>query len=161
MADPTDNTENASPAASGGLPRSVLFACNLNSVRSPMAAALAVQLMGEGVFVDSVGVYAAGDVDGFAAEVMREAGLNIDMHRSKTFADIDPGGFDLIVGLTPEAVREAHRVADANHTPIEYWPTANPADTRGSRSQVVSAFRDVRDALTARIKERLVSAPAA
>ena len=50
-----------------GLPSSLLFACSQNSVRSPMAEAMAKRLYGQSVFIDSVGVRAS-EVDGFAAD---------------------------------------------------------------------------------------------
>ena len=137
----------------------VLFACNLNAVRSPMAAALTRARYGDAIFVDSVGVCAgAGEVDAFAAEVMRERGLDLSAHHAKTFADIDPGVFDLIVALTPEARDEAARLIGDWAVDVEYWPIPNPSEARGGRDQILDAFRAVRDAIDAQIATRFSAA---
>ena len=47
-------------------PQAVLFACGLNSVRSPMAAALLKQMLGTSLYVGSAGVRKA-ELDTFAA----------------------------------------------------------------------------------------------
>ena len=88
--------------AMNGLPASVLFACSENSVRSPMAEALAKRLYGQASYIDSVGVRAS-DVDGFAAAALDELGIDVHRHHAKTFEDVDPSSFDLIVTLSPEA----------------------------------------------------------
>ena len=54
-----------------GIPSSLLFACSENSVRSPMAEALAKRLYGQAVYIDSVGVRAS-EVDSFAAAALDE-----------------------------------------------------------------------------------------
>ena len=88
----------------GGLPSSVLFACSENSVRSPMAEALAKRLYGHSAYIDSVGVRAS-EVDGFVVSVLDELGIDAHRHHAKTFDDVDPASFDLIVTLSPEAWR--------------------------------------------------------
>ena len=144
------------PPKNMAAPKSILFACNLNAVRSPMAAALARQLLGDAVVVDSVGVYNGDGVDPFAAEVMREVGLNIDSHASKTFNDVDPGGFEVIVALTPEAAQEAAKWKGEKGVTILTWNAPNPSETHGSRSQILDAFRGVRDQLGTHIKSEFV-----
>ena len=131
--------------------RSVLFACNMNSVRSPMAAALTAAKFGDRMHVESVGCY-EGAIDPFAQVVMQEAGVDVSGHVARTFEAVDPAGFDLIVALTPEARREAERFADAAR--IEEWTIANPSETRGNRDMVLDAYRETRAALERRISER-------
>jgi len=141
-------------------PRAVLFVCALNSVRSPMAAALLRQMAGEGIAVASAGVH-KDTLDPFAAAAMAEAGIDISEHEPMTIdelEDLDGLDFDLIVTLSPEAHHTAlaltHRIAAA----IEYWPTADPTATEGNREQRLDAYRAVRDQLTARIKARFFGA---
>ena len=88
------------------LPSSVLFACSENSVRSPIAEALAKRLYGHSSYIDSVGVRAS-DVDGFAVAALDELGIDVHRHHAKTFEDIDPASLDLIVTLSPEAHHRA------------------------------------------------------
>ena len=91
-------------------PRAVLFACGQNSVRSPMAAALARQAFGDAFVVASAGVR-KGELDGFAIAAMNEVGIDIGSHEPMTFEeleDLEDGlDFDLIVTLAPEAHHKA------------------------------------------------------
>jgi len=142
------------------LPDAVLFACNLNRVRSPMAYALLRRLLGDRVFVDSCGLKVLeGDdedlhVDPLAQEVMREIGCDLSAHRPKTFDDLDDDSFDLVISLTPEAQHRAVEMARGRAAEIEYWPIMDPTLFEGSRESRLQAYRDVRDTLAARIAER-------
>lgn len=138
------------------MPRAVLFACGLNSLRSPMAEALFTRLIGPAVPVRSAGVQKA-DIDPFALAAMAEIGIDIGEHRPVTFEELeDQEGldFDLIVTLSPKAHHKAleltHRLAAA----VEYWPTPDPAAIEGSREQRLHAYREVREELARRILAR-------
>jgi protein-tyrosine-phosphatase len=137
-------------------PRAVLFACGQNSLRSPMAAALARQMLPAAIKVGSAGVR-KGDLDPFAVAAMAEAGIDIAEHQPVTFEELedwDGLDFDLIVTLAPEAHHKAleltHRLAAA----VEYWPTADPSTIEGNREQRLDAYRAVRDQLLTRIRTR-------
>ncbi|HKF10841.1 MAG TPA: arsenate reductase ArsC [Xanthobacteraceae bacterium] len=137
-------------------PQAVLFACGLNSVRSPMAAALLKQMLGTSLYVGSAGVR-KGELDAFAAAAMEEIGIDISAHRPITFEELDDLeglNFDLIVTLSPEAHHKALELTRTLAANIEYWPTADPTAIEGSREQRLSAYRDVRDQLLRRIRER-------
>lgn len=131
--------------------KSVLFACNMNSVRSPMAAALLRRQAGDAVKIDSAGVYEGG-LDPFVEIVMGELGVSMHDHEPKTLDDVDLSKFDVVIALTPEAAIEARR-----HLPrasIEFWDTENPSEERGGRDAIISAYRGVRDALTEKLRRR-------
>jgi protein-tyrosine-phosphatase len=137
-------------------PQAVLFACGLNSVRSPMAAALFRHLLGRAVYVGSAGVR-RGELDPFAVAVMDEVGLDISKHRPMTFEELEDWeglNFDLIVTLSPEAHHKALDLTRTIAADVEYWPTQDPTGQEGSRAQRLDAYREVRDMLAARIKER-------
>jgi protein-tyrosine-phosphatase len=139
-----------------GLPQAVLFACGLNAVRSPMAAALMKQLAGNAVYVVSAGVR-KGELDPFAVAVMEEAGHDIAKHRPMTFEELEDWeglNFDLIVTLSPEAHHKAIELTRTVAADVEYWPTVDPTDAEGSREQRLDAYRAVRDQLLARIQAR-------
>jgi protein-tyrosine-phosphatase len=143
-------------------PQAVLFACGLNTVRSPMAAALFKHLFGHVAYVASAGVR-TGEPDPFAAAVMDEAGLDISKHRPTTFEELDDWeglNFDLIITLSPEAHHKALELTRTIAADVEYWPTPDPTDTQGNREQRLDAYRAVRDMLLGRIKERFSQAPA-
>ena len=136
------------------LPGSVLFACTWNAIRSPMAEGLMKQLHGRRVYVDSVGVRSH-EVDPFAVVVMRELGIEIGRHRAKTFAELGDTSFDVVVTLSPEAQHKAVEMTRVMACEVEYWPTADPTIVQGSREQMLEAYREVRDGLAKRIRERL------
>jgi protein-tyrosine-phosphatase len=135
------------------LPSSVLFACSQNSVRSPMAEALAKRLYGQSSYIDSVGVR-ADQVDDFAAAVLDEIGVDVHRHHAKTFDDVDPSSFDLIVTLSPEAHHSALEFARNTATEVEYWPVPDATAVEGSRETRLQAYRQVRDLILRRLKER-------
>jgi protein-tyrosine-phosphatase len=136
-------------------PQAVLFACNHNVIRSPMAAALLRLRWGKTIWVDSAGVRPAGiTADPSAIEVMDELGADLTRHRAKTFADLDDSNFDLIVTLTPEAHHRALEFTRTLAADVEYWPTFDPSLAQGSRAQRLDEFRAVRDALSARVLAR-------
>lgn len=139
------------------LPGAVLFACNFNRVRSPMAEALMKMAYGRSVFVDSVGLKReAGEkaVDPFAAAVIDELGGDLSGFTPKTFDDLEDESFDLVISLTPEAQHRAVELARGRAVDIEYWPTMDPTLAEGSREQRLEAYRAVRDELARRIRER-------
>jgi len=142
--------------ASATQPLAVLFACGLNSVRSPIAAGLFAQMFGRTVYVGSAGVRKA-ELDPFAVAVMAEIGVDISRHKPITFEELDELeglNFDLIVSLSPEAHHRALELTRTNALDVEYWPTVDPTDTDGSREQRLDAYRAVRDQLLNRIRER-------
>ena len=135
------------------LPGAILFACTMNSVRSPMAAAIMRHLFGKFVYVDAVGVR-AGALDLMAVEVMDEIGIEIGKYRPKRFEDLEDVSFDFCVTLSPEAQHRAIGLAHASAIEIEYWPTMDPTMIEGSRDQRLDAYRAVRDALLRKIRGR-------
>jgi len=140
-----------------GLPGAVLFTCNFNRVRSPMAEALMKMVYGDRVFVDSVGLRReAGEteVDPFAAAVIDEMGGDLTGFRPKIFDDLEDESFDMVISLTPEAQHRAVELARGRAVDIEYWPTLDPTLAEGTREQRLDAYRQVRDELARRIRER-------
>jgi protein-tyrosine-phosphatase len=142
----------------GDLPSAVLFACTSNSIRSPMAEAILKHLHGRTIYIDSVGVR-EGAVDGFAVAVMEEIGLDISRHRSKTFEELEDTSFDLVISLSPEAQHKAVEMTRAMACEVEFWNTFDPSVVEGNRETRLDAYRQVRDQLMRRIKERFPLAP--
>jgi protein-tyrosine-phosphatase len=140
-------------------PRAVLFACGMNAVRSPMATALMGQMFGKSVYVGSAGVQ-KGELDPFAVAVMEEVGIDIARHRPITFEeleDLEGLNFDLIVTLSPPAHHKAMQLTRTVAADVEYWPTVDPTAAEGNREQRLAAYREVRDQLLTRIRERFGS----
>jgi protein-tyrosine-phosphatase len=140
-------------------PQSVLFACGLNAVRSPMAANLFRHLIGPAVYVASAGVR-KGELDPFAVAVMEEIGIDIGKHRPVTFEELEDWeglNFDLIVTLAPEAHHKALELTRTLAAEVEYWPTSDPTVAEGSREQRLEVYREVRDQLMNRIRQSFAS----
>ncbi|MAW79468.1 MAG: low molecular weight phosphatase family protein [Parvularcula sp.] len=131
--------------------KSVLFACNMNSVRSPMAAALLRLEAGDRLKVDSAGVYEGG-LDPFVEIVMRELGVAMEGHEPKTLSEVDLGNFDVVVALTPEAAIEARKRLP--RAAIEFWDIENPSEERGGRDAIIAAYARVRDELRQKLTRR-------
>ena len=149
----------ASPNRSPAQPLAVLFACGLNAIRSPMAAAMLRQMLGSSIYVGSAGVR-KGEPDPFAVAVMAEIGLDISRHKPLTFEELDDLeglNFDLILTLAPEAHHRALEITRTSAVDVEYWPTPDPSIVEGSREQRLEAYRAVRDQLLAHINERFAA----
>ena len=150
----------ADPKPAPSLPGAVLFACNFNRVRSPMAEALLIRTFGDRVSVDSCGVKLderaedLGPVDPFVEAVMAEIGCDLSRHQAKTFDDLNADAFDLVISLTPQAQHRAVEMTRGRAVTIEYWPTYDPTDADGSREARLASYREVRDALAAHIAQR-------
>jgi protein-tyrosine-phosphatase len=144
-------------------PQAVLFACGLNSVRSPMAAGLLQRMFPQALYVRSAGVK-KGELDPFAVAVMAELGQDISTHRPMTFEELEDWeglNFDLIITLSPEAHHKALDLTRTVAADVEYWPTHDPTDAEGSREQKLAAYREVCDMLLARISRRFAKGGAA
>lgn len=137
------------------LPGAVLFACTLNAVRSPMAAAILKHLAGHRVYVQSAGVR-AGEIDPFMVVVMDELGIDVSQHAPITIDALNDTSFDLIVTLSPEAHHQALELTRTMAVDVEYWPTIDATAMlgQGNREQTLEVYRDVRDRLFQRIKDR-------
>ena len=140
------------------LPQSVLFCCDHNAVRSPMAEGLMKKLYGHETYVQSPGVLADMDVDRFAIAVCAELGIELARHKTRSFDEMQKLGdeiysFDLIVALSPASQREAEEITRFYALQVEYWPIMDPTATGESRDQKLDAYRQARD----QIIERLIA----
>jgi protein-tyrosine-phosphatase len=148
--------------AANKIPQAVLFACGMNSVRSPMAASLLHAMFPNAIYVGSAGVR-KGELDPFAVAAMEEIGLDIAKHRPITFEeleDLEGLNFDLIVTLAPEAHHRALDLTRRLALDVEYWPTPDPTIAEGNREQRLESYRAVRDQLLTRIRRRFGPPPA-
>lgn len=132
---------------------SVLFVCSMNSVRSPIAAALARQAFPGRIIARSVGVN-GGKADQFVYEVMEEIGIDMSIHTPHILDELVANRFDLVITLSddaPDAV--ARKGLEAGE--IEQWTVPDPSLVEGSREVVLSAYRELRDGLRRRVRTRL------
>jgi len=147
-----------------GFPHAVLFCCDYNAVRSPMAEGLMKHLHGQRAYVQSAGVRNDMEIDGFAVAVCREMGVELSRHRSRSFDEMqdwgdDLGQFDLIVALSPASQRMALERTRHFDVQVEYWPILDPTGIGDAREAKLAAYRQARDQIRDRIAQRF-GAPA-
>ena len=83
-----------------------------------------------------------------------ESLLPVFRHLGVELEELEDDYFDLIVTLAPEAHHAALELTRSMAVEVEYWPTADPSIATGTRDQILSAYRDMRDRLKARIETR-------
>ena len=138
------------------LPGSVLFCCDHNCVRSPLAEGCLKKLHGTRIFVQSAGVFSDMEVDGFMVAVAAEIGIDISRHRVRSFDDMENwgdtiDGYDRIIALSPGAQRRALDCTADYHVEVSYWPTLDPTGLGEKRAERLAAYRQTRDQIVARI----------
>ena len=143
----------------GRLPSSVLFCCDHNAVRSPMAEGMMKKFYGRKAYVQSAGVKNDMEIDGFSVAVCHEIGVELSRHRSRSFDEMkdwgdDLSGFDLVVALSPASQRQALEFTRFFHLDVEYWPILDPTGLGESREAKLAAYRQARDQIRDRMLAR-------
>ena len=143
----------------GKLPSAVLFCCDHNAVRSPMAEGMMKKFYGQEVYVQSAGVKNDMEIDGFSIAVCAELGVELSRHRSRSFEEMqqwgdDLGQYDLIVALSPASQRTALELTRTHHVEVEYWPILDPTGLGETREAKLSAYRQARDQIRDRMLNR-------
>jgi protein-tyrosine-phosphatase len=136
-------------------PRSILFCCTLNAVRSPMAEGLAKAMLPRNIYVDSAGL-STQLLDGFAVAVMDELGIDIRDHNTQSFEHIRPDEFEMIVALSPEAHERVRELTRAMAVEVVHWPIADATAAGGTREARIAAYRTVRDHIRNEIRRHFV-----
>lgn len=148
------------PAGHGSkkVPSSVLYVCRMNAIRSPMAEYLTREVFGKAIYAKSAGTV-AGDRDPFAEAVMAERGIALEGHTPTALDELSDSYFDLVVTLSPEAHHRALELTRSQSVEVEYWPIMDPSIVAGSREQILAAYRQVRNSLERKIRERFGPEP--
>ena len=141
------------------LPSSVLFCCDHNAVRSPMAEGIMKKFYGTGTYVQSAGVRNDLEIDGFSIAVCQELGVELSRHRSRSFDEMedwgdDLGSFDLVVALSPASQRRALDLTRFYSLEVEYWPILDPTGLGETREAKLASYRNARDQIVERLVER-------
>lgn len=109
-----------------------------------MAEGLLKDHLGSNITVESAGVK-RGVIDNFAVEVMSEWRIDISSHEPKLLEDLKNIEYDIVITLSPEAQHVSKDYTRHNSWEIEYWPCYDVSNAHGSREQILSAYREVRD----------------
>ena len=144
---------------SKSLPQSILFCCDHNAVRSPMAEGIMKKLFGTGTYVQSVGVINDLEIDGFSIAVCEEIDVELSRHRSRSFDEMEQWGdnlssFDLIVALSPASQRRALELTRLFHLTVEYWHILDPTGIGETRETKLVSYRQTRDQIVNKLKEK-------
>ena len=144
---------------SNSLPQSILFCCDHNAVRSPMAEGIMKKLYGIDTYVQSVGVINDLEIDGFSIAVCEEIGVELSRHRSRSFDEMERWGddlssFDLIVALSPASQRRALELTRLFHLTVEYWPILDPTGIGETREMKLVSYRQTRDQIKSKLSEK-------
>lgn len=141
------------------LPQSVLFCCDHNAIRSPMAEGMMKKFYGTDTYVQSAGVYNDMEIDGFSVAVCHEIDVELARHRSRSFDEMQEWGddlaaFDLVVALSPAAQRKALDLTRFFHLDVEYWPIMDPSGIGETREAKLEQYRQARDQIRERMLKR-------
>ncbi len=130
----------------GNETKGILFLCVANSARSQMAEGL-----GRMIFENRVPIMSAGSepskVNPYAIEVMRELGVDLTAHHSKSVERIEPTTVGTVITLCAEEVCPAF-LGQARRL---HWPIPDPASNNRSipREGMLTRFRTARDTIRA------------
>lgn len=110
-------------------------------------------------YVQSVGVKADLEIDGFTIAVCAEIDVNLERHRSRSFDELkdwgdDLSAFDLVIALSPASQRQALELTRFFHLDVEYWPIMDPTGMAEGREGKLAAYRQTRDQIRARMMDR-------
>ena len=127
----------------------ILVLCTGNSARSQMGEGLFRAEGGDGFEVFSAGTK-PGSVRPEAIAVMKQIGIDISGHRSKSVDEFSGQSFDYVVTVCDNA-RDSCPVFPAATKRI-HWSVEDPAAVEGSEAERLSAFRRIRDQINERVK---------
>lgn len=127
----------------------VLILCTGNSARSQMAEGLLRWLAGDRFEVVSAGVSPT-HVRPEAIAVMRELGIDISQHRSKSVDEFDGRHFDYVITVCDHA-NERCPLFPANTTRL-HWSFVDPAAAEGDEQARLTVFRRVRDEILQQLR---------
>ncbi len=123
------------------------------------------KLYGQRAYVQSAGVTNDMEIDGFSIAVCAELGIELQRHRSRSFAEMqkmgdDLGQFDLIIALSSVSRHAALDLTKSYHLEVEYWPIIDPTALGEGREAKLGAYRQARDQIRSRMLDRF-GAPSA
>ena len=139
--------------------QSVLFCCNYNSVRSPMAEGIFKKIVGRKIFVQSAGIFDTLEIDGFTVKVCDEINVKLNKHRVRSLSEMEQkggftGSFDLIIPLTKESSDEVYKYSIYSSVMIENWLVDEPIKDENNINKTLCSYRMTRDIIIEKIKYR-------
>tara|TARA_X000001036_G_C20100397_1_gene570930 strand:+ start:105 stop:563 length:459 start_codon:yes stop_codon:yes gene_type:complete len=141
---------------SKAMPGSVLFCCDHNAIRSPIAEGLAKLYYGKKIFIQSAGILNDFEIDGFAISVCEEIGVKLAKHQPRSFLDMDEWGdridsFDLVVALSETSKRKVIEATKSYAVKVIYWPIFDPTVTVNRWEEKIANYRKTRDQISTKL----------
>ncbi len=136
----------------------VLILCTGNSARSQMAEGWLRNESGEQFEVSSAGTKPR-QVCPEAIEVMREVGIDISGHRSKSVAEFAGQSFDYVITVCDSAKQNCPFFP--GNAERLHWSFTDPAEAKGTWEERLAEFRRVRDQIRRRFRELASGSPRA
>ena len=142
-------------------PSSVLFCCDNNSIRSPIAEGLMKKQFGTSIYAQSVGVESDLEIDGFAIAVCKEIDVELGRHQVRSFDDMEKLGehmiaFDVIIALSKASYHKVLQIVSDKNIEIIYWPIKDPVFTSERREEKLTVYRLIRNQLQGLITEAFI-----
>ena len=141
------------------LPLSILFCCDHNAIRSPIAEGLMKKKFGTLIYVQSVGVESEREIDGLAITVCKEIDVELSRHQVRNFDEMEALGdhmeeFDIVVALSRASHIKVMKLVNNKNSKIEYWPIIDPIFNSERREEKLIVYRAIRDQLDTLIFDR-------
>ena len=142
-------------------PSSVLFCCDNNSIRSPIAEGLMKKQFGTSIYAQSVGVESDLEIDGFAIAVCKEINVELGRHQVRSFDEMEKLGehmvaFDVIIALSKASYHKVLKIVPDKNIEVVYWPIKDPVFTSERREEKLTVYRLIRNQLQALITEAFI-----
>ena len=142
-------------------PSSVLFCCDNNSIRSPIAEGLMKKQFGTAIYAQSVGIESELEIDGFAIAVCKEINVELGRHQVRSFDDMEKLGehmisFDLIIALSKASYNKVSQIVSGESIRVIYWPITDPVFSSERREEKLNVYRLIRDQLQSLIVDAFI-----
>ena len=137
-------------------PGSVLFCCDHNAIRSPIAEGLAKLYYGRTIFIQSAGILNDLEIDGFAISACEEIGVKLAKHQPRSFLDMDQWGdridsFDLVIALSETSKRKVIEATESYAVKVIYWQIFDPTIGVNRREEKMENYRKTRDQISSKL----------
>ena len=126
----------------------VLFLCTENACRSQMAQGLVNHDLAGRVWAFSAGIRPS-RVNPRAIQVIAELDIDISHHHSKSIDDLAGEKFDLVITVCDQAQQQCPIFP--GETEVIHAGFPDPAKATGTEAEILAAFRQVRDAMRAKV----------
>ncbi|MGJ8559566.1 MAG: low molecular weight phosphatase family protein [Litorimonas sp.] len=125
----------------------ILFVCQLNMVRSPMAEGLARK---KGLDAVSCGIEPGVEADELMLSVMREVGVDMSQHEPRSLQDVAGQTFARIITFSEDSQSSASAIFGAE-APIELWSIPMPSMGSHDVRAIMDTYRSIRSVISNRL----------